>query len=264
MTISITPMAGRVTTGARLNIRLGEPSTAAPIALKVEAATPLNVRGLAKGETVRGNADWYAGDGETFFWSGACSAFQALNNGVGAPASFAVHRRANGTIAVLSDAEIRKVFGEVQYSEAAKKGAVNLAPGWAAANLTEIETDVLEPIGHRKITVHKKAAEPFLKVFASIRDAGLADRILTYAGTFVPRHKGWNPARGLSAHTWAIAIDLNAEWNGYGSAPAGLGQHGSVRELVPLFEAQGFGWGGYFQPDSLRDGMHFELARYDL
>lgn len=82
-------------------------------------------------------------------------------------------------------------------------------------------------------------------------------------GLWVPRHKGWNPARGLSSHSWAIAIDLNAPWNGYGATPAPLGAHGSVRELVPFFAAEGFAWGGDFSPPYV-DGMHFELARFDL
>jgi hypothetical protein len=108
-----------------------------------------------------------------------------------------------------------------------------------------------------------KAQGPFQRVFKAIADAGLDDQIRTCAGTFVPRHKGRNPARGLSVHSWGIAIDLNAQWNAYGTAPAALGNHGSTRELIPLFEAEGFAWGGYFEPLSICDGMHFELARLD-
>ena len=109
-----------------------------------------------------------------------------------------------------------------------------------------------------------KAQASFLAAFEAIATADLGDRILTYGGTFVPRHKAWNPKRTLSSHTWGIAIDLNVAWNGYGVEPAAMGAHGSLRELVPAFEAQGFAWGGYFEPLSARDGMHFELARLDL
>lgn len=51
--------------------------------------------------------------------------------------------------------------------------------------------------------------------------------------------------------------------SGTGTARSRLrwGAHGSVRELVALFEAEGFAWGGYFEPETVRDGMHFELAR---
>ena len=75
---------------------------------------------------------------------------------------------------------------------------------------------------------------------------------------------GWDPSRGLSTHSWGAAIDLNVPWNGYGAVPAALGAHGSVRELVPIFESEGFAWGGYFKPQSIADGMHFELSRLDL
>jgi hypothetical protein len=86
---------------------------------------------------------------------------------------------------------------------------------------------------------------------------------LTYGGTYVPRHMGWTVGRPLSSHSWGVAIDINVDWNPYGGAPAPLGAVGSVRQIVSLFEAQGFAWGGRFTPDALRDGMHFELARTD-
>lgn len=41
------------------------------------------------------------------------------------------------------------------------------------------------------------------------------------------------------------------------------GPIGCVRELVPLFAAEGFAWGRHFS-GKYRDGMHLELARLDL
>jgi len=41
--------------------------------------------------------------------------------------------------------------------------------------------------------------------------------------------------------------------------PALVGQKGSVRELVPIANENGFFWGGHFN-DRL-DGMHFEIAK---
>jgi D-alanyl-D-alanine carboxypeptidase len=257
----MTPMVGTVTTTARLNIRKGLPSTSAPIATKVEAGVVLAVQGLVRGEGVHGNADWYAALDDTFFWSGAAGAFQPSDGAAGA--AVRVHRRPNGTIRPLSEAEIRLTFGNIVVTEAGG-GRVNLNTVWINENITNLPSAWLADAGFRSIQVHIKARDPFTRAFTAAQQAGLTDRILTCAGTFVPRHKGWNVNRGLSSHTWGIAIDLNVAWNGYGSVPAALGTHGSVRELVPIFEAEGFAWGGYFEPLSICDGMHFELARLDV
>jgi hypothetical protein len=261
----LTPLSGTVTSAARLNIRFGQPSTRAPVAARAEPGAVLAVRGLARGEPVRGNADWYAGADDTFFWSGAVGGFQpAITNGTGPLAMpLQVHRRPNGTIRPLGDAEVRAVFGSPPYTEAGG-GRVNLDPNWVAQNIVNLPTPFLADLGFPGIQVHVKARDPFARVFAAIDEAGLMERILTCAGTFVPRHKGWNPARGLSSHSWGIAIDLNVAWNGYGAVPAAVGARGCLRELVPHFEAEGFAWGGYFEPQSICDGMHFELARTNL
>jgi hypothetical protein len=253
------PTLGSVTTSARMNIRTGAPSTTAPVVGKVPAGTVLTVRGVVHGDDVLGNADWYAGIDDTFFWSGATYGFvPQTTSGAGGP--LAVHRRPNGTIRPLSDAEIRSVFGNVTHTEK-PRGRVELDPAWVAANIVEADTPLLASVGYPKLSLHRKAAQAFLRVLDAIAAAGLTDRLITCDGTFVPRHKGWDPNRTLSSHTWGIAIDLNAQWNGYGTEPAVLGAHGSVRELVALFEAEGFAWGGYFEPETVRDGMHFELAR---
>jgi D-alanyl-D-alanine carboxypeptidase len=266
----MTPMPGTVRANANLNVRMGAPSTQAPIFSKVVAGTELAVSGLTDGEAVSGNAHWYAGDNSTYFWSGACGSFRPQGAG-GAPGggignapigSLPVHRRPNGTIEPLSETEIRRIFGDVKTTEGAK-GRVTLEAGWESANIVAETIPALIGIGIGKLKLHAKAVQSFKDAFSAIQAAGLEDRLITCAGTFVPRHKGWNPKRGLSPHTWAIAIDLNAEWNGYGKVPAQLGQYGTLRELVQIFEQYGFAWGGYFS-SPYEDGMHFELARLDL
>ncbi|HET7717413.1 MAG TPA: M15 family metallopeptidase [Bauldia sp.] len=259
----VTPQAGMVRAISRLNIRSGAPSRSAPVLRKVEPGTELAVAGVAKGETFHGNDLWYAGDGGSFFWSGACSDF---HSGEPAPAAagaaMTVRRRPNGTILPLSEAEIETVFGRFTYTEG-HGGRIVIPAAWTNANLGEADTPALGAVGQSTLLVHKKAIGSFERVFKAIAAAGLVNRILTYDGLFVPRHKGWNPARGLSSHSWGIAIDLNARWNGYGVPAAAAGAYGSVRELVPYFAAEGFAWGGYFSPP-YEDGMHFELARLDL
>ncbi len=257
MTVSIldAPQTGEVVSLARLNIRGGEPSTNAPIVRKVETGTPLSVRSLVIGERVSGNDQWYESEDDTYFWSGACSSLDADAD----DSDLSVPRRANGTIRPLRDSELRLAFGDIRHTEG-NGGRVDLEKAWVAENIVMVEVEVLE----REIPVHAKAAELFKRTFAAIGEAGLGDRILTYDGTWVARHKGWNPKRNLSAHSWGVAIDVNSRWNGYGVRPAPRGEHGSVVELVPYFAAEGFAWGGHFRPSKHLDGMHFELARRDL
>lgn len=167
------------------------------------------------------------------------------------------------SLPVLSDAQIRAGFGEFRF-ENLPRGAVRILPDWAAHQLLQVEIPELAGVpsyggpASGRVTCHRLVAGALRGAFAAIAAAGLAERIRFWGGSWVPRHKAWNPARGLSAHSWGIAIDINVQWNGYGVEPPPAGAEGSVVELVPLFERFGFAWGGEF---SVRDGMHFEYAR---
>lgn len=262
MLASFTAHSGKVTAIARLNVRSGRPERTATVAMKVEAGTALRVLGIGTGETVSGNGTWYAGDADTYFWSGACSSFVS-DLAPSSGATMRVNRRPNGTIRPLDDTAMRAVFGDFAFVSTSGGRIRITTPDWTGQNILRLATPTLEGTGYPSIEIHTKAETAFRAVFDAIEAAGLARLILTCAGTFVPRHKGWNPNRGLSSHSWGVAIDLNDRWNGYGVQPAPLGAHGSVRELVPFFEAEGFAWGGYFSPP-YEDGMHFELARLDL
>jgi hypothetical protein len=255
------PLTGTAVTGVRLNIRKGQPNTAAPIDRKVDADTSLPVVGFVRGEMISGNDKWYAGNDDTYFWSGGISSVQSSSSNVQTPAS--VKRRPDGSIRPLSVQEIAVVYYEFEYTDRSD-GSIEIVPVWSKRNIVELETPLLDKVVRHPVQVHEKAAGACKRVFDRIEGAGLNDKILTFDGTFVPRHKAWNPRRELSPHSWGIAIDLNARWNAYGQAPAGNGLLGSLHELVPHFEAEGFAWGGYFTPISMCDGMHFELARMDL
>ena len=52
-----------------------------------------------------------------------------------------------------------------------------------------------------------------------------------------------------SNHSFGTAFDINSDTNPQGKKPPAVGQPGSVRELVPIFEKHGFKWGGQF-PDT--------------
>ncbi len=77
------PLNSTLISIARLNIRKSQPNTSAFVAEKVEAGALLKAVGIVKGEAIYGNSDWYAGENDTFFWSGAVKEYtssELLNN----------------------------------------------------------------------------------------------------------------------------------------------------------------------------------------
>lgn len=251
-----TPTSTVAIAQARLNVRRGAPSTSAPIAMRLDAGATLPVTGSTTGERVHGNAVWLRTQGDLFVWSGAVTLAADEGRDVSA---MPLRRRPDGTVRPLGEAEIRTLYGDFDYEEGAG-GRISIDPAWVDRNLRRISLPALARIGHEAITVHRAAVAAFSEAFDAIAAAGLADRLLTFSGTWVARHKGWDPERSLSSHSWGIAIDLNVAWNGYGAVPAPVGARGSLRELVEIFASCGFAWGGHFKPQSICDGMHFELA----
>lgn len=134
---------------------------------------------------------------------------------------------------------------------------VTIDPAWRAANITQAPHP-LRP-GSR-VALHRLAVEPFAELWQAWRDAGLADRVITFDGAFASRHKRRQSgdASHLSNHAWGTAFDINARTNSLGHEPAQLGQLGCVRELVAIAESRRWAWGGWWHTP---DGMHFELAR---
>jgi D-alanyl-D-alanine carboxypeptidase len=265
MFAGFTSHSGSVTTVARLNVRRLSPIRIAPAALTAEPGTVLQVIGIGPGETVAGNSTWYAGADDTYFWSGGCSDFRTANAPMAAlsgAAPISVNKRPDGTIRPLAEPELRRIYGDIQYQDT-EGGRIRILGDWTAKNIVDVTIPVLAAMGFDTVQLHRTAQPSFERAFAAVEAAGLSSRILTWGGSFVPRHKGWKISRGLSSHSWGVAIDMNVAWNGYGHDPAPIGTHGTLRELVPFFEAEGFAWGGYFTPPD-QDGMHFELARLDL
>jgi hypothetical protein len=106
------------------------------------------------------------------------------------------------------------------------------------------------PVLPNKIYCNKDLVNPLETAFRNIINRELASEIKTWDGCFNIRLK-----RGLSTlslHSWAIAIDINAAWNGLGKTPT------MSKELVQCFIDAGFEWGGYW---TRLDGMHFQLAK---
>ena len=161
----------------------------------------------------------------------------------------------------LNEREIIQIFGDLRPIQERANGAITVSTQFTA-KIVRVQVPELANIAgapqlgvvecHEKIVNHLKAA------FQQIAAAGLLDRIVRWDGLFVPRHILHDRSRGLSTHSWGIAFDINAKYNGYNAVPAPKGAYGSVEELVPIFEANGFYWGGRF---SHPDGMHFQWGR---
>lgn len=88
------------------------------------------------------------------------------------------------------------------------------------------------------------------KAFKNVNERGLADQVKTWDGCFNIRKK--RGATSMSLHSWGLAIDFNAAWNGFGKKPT------MSPELVKCFTDAGLDWGGTW---SKPDGMHFQIAK---
>jgi len=102
----------------------------------------------------------------------------------------------------------------------------------------------------RKIYCNRDLVVPLSGAFTNVVRRGLVAEIRTWDGCFNIRRK--RGATSSSLHSWGIAIDINAAWNGFGKTPT------MSPELVKCFTDAGFDWGGTWKKP---DGMHFQLAR---
>lgn len=116
--------------------------------------------------------------------------------------------------------------------------------------LWDVPTELEHGAIPKRIYCNKAMVEPLRQAFKNINERGLADQVKTWDGCFNIRKK--RGATSSSLHSWGIAIDINAAWNGFGKKPT------MSPELVKCFTDAGFDWGGTW---GTPDGMHFQLAR---
>jgi hypothetical protein len=157
------------------------------------------------------------------------------------------------------------LFGQFAFKPAGvpdNPEAIIITDGWEKKNISRIDIPVLDALdkhlGDDRFQFNIKCADQIQNFFKAVGDAGLANRILTWGGSWVPRYVRGSRVN-LSNHSWGTAFDINVAWNGLNVVPPLKGQKGSVRELVPIAHQFGLYWGGFFEKRV--DAMHFEIAK---
>ena len=100
----------------------------------------------------------------------------------------------------------------------------------------------------KRVYCNRDLVHPLSQALLNIINRGLVDQLKTWDGCFNIRKK--RGATSASLHSWGLAVDINAAWNGFGKTPT------MSPELVKCFIDAGFDWGGTWKT---KDGMHFQL-----
>lgn len=111
---------------------------------------------------------------------------------------------------------------------------------------TELEIGVIP----KRLYCNKDMQIPLTLAFKSLITTGYVKELKTWDGCFNIRKK--RGASSSSLHSWGVAIDVNAAWNGFGKTPT------LSAGFVKCFTDNGFTWGGTW---SKPDGMHFQLSK---
>lgn len=140
---------------------------------------------------------------------------------------------------------IENIFGSFGYTSHSN-GSITVLDDWAKTHIVKVK------LGNSTLWCHKLIKHELIEVYDELQRFQLEHEfdISNGGGCYVPRHKSWNSKRGLSLHSWGIAVDLNPKLYPYGSK-----QRPSAA-LILAFEKHGFRWGGDWRTP---DPMHFEI-----
>jgi hypothetical protein len=121
----------------------------------------------------------------------------------------------------------------------------------AAMTLFHIPAELRHGHIPERVYCNRELVAPLTAALRNVHNRGLGDQLRTWDGCFQIRRKRGGAAPSL--HSWGLAIDINAAWNGFGKPPT------MSPELVRAFTDAGFDWGGTWRSP---DGMHFQLAKF--
>jgi hypothetical protein len=151
--------------------------------------------------------------------------------------------------------EIRTVFGDIYEYIDDRTG--ELDPSWETGTLGRVGLPDSLVLGWdlsksiRSFRAHNLLVDLFTRTFEQIHSAGLWHSVQTFDGAYNYRPKRGAPS--LSVHSWGIAVDLNESTNERGT------EGDMDTQLIEIFEANGFYWGGHWLGRS-RDPMHFQYC----
>jgi hypothetical protein len=238
------PLGGDLMLGneaGSLTLRVGAKASMPP---KIDAV--VNEARAGQLGMVPGNAVLIATDG-----TDTAAVAERLRNRVGravtvSPLTSDVPSQGRQT-ASLTGGSVAEAVGSFSYRYF-EDGTVEPDPAWVAAN---IRTEPVPILGN--VTCHRVMLPQLRGALQEVLDRGLGGLVDPgdYGGCYAPRFIASDPSKGLSLHTWGIAVDLNVQGNLRGTT-------GDIdRRVVDIFKSWGFAWGGDW---SYTDPMHFELA----
>lgn len=103
-----------------------------------------------------------------------------------------------------------------------------------------------------KLYCHKEIVVPLEKTFKKLIETGLHTEIKTWDGCFNIRKQRGSSA--ISVHSWGLAVDINAAWNGLGK-PVQFS-----KDFISIWRNLGWVCGAdWAMPRT--DGMHFEWTK---
>jgi hypothetical protein len=100
----------------------------------------------------------------------------------------------------------------------------------------------------KRLYCNRDMVAPLTTAFSNLISRGFVQELKTFDGCFNIRKKRGLPS--MSLHSWGLAIDVNAAWNGLHKVPQ------LSAGFVKCFTDAGFDWGGTWER---KDGMHFQL-----
>jgi len=163
-------------------------------------------------------------------------------------------------IAPTNYKELISLVGSFKFSENIDKktnkpdGSVTILGDWVRQNIVLIELPILKPNSTKffRMQCHKKIKENILEIFQEYKDNSYDSKYkIRMLGSFMPRHRLWNPKKSLSIHSYGLALDINWDTNP-------VGKKGDMPNfVVELFKKHGWTWGGDWK--NPKDFMHMQF-----